>query len=38
MGCDVFWGEIWTTQRAITKAFCEYVNVFMNIFFDDFFL
>jgi hypothetical protein len=25
-----------TYQRAITKAFCKYINVFMKIFLDDF--
>jgi len=25
-----------TYQRAITKAFCEYIDVFMKIFLDDF--
>jgi hypothetical protein len=38
MGCDAFWGKKWTPtyQRAITKAICEYINVFMKIFLDDF--
>jgi len=25
-----------TYQRAITKSFCEYIDVFMKIFLDDF--
>jgi hypothetical protein len=38
MGCNAFWGQKWTTptyQKANTKAFREYINVFMKIFLDD---
>jgi hypothetical protein len=38
VGCDAFWGQKWTPtyERAITKIACEYINVFMKIFLDDF--
>ncbi len=38
MGCNAFWGknEPPTYQRVVTKALCEYIDVFMKIFLDDF--
>jgi hypothetical protein len=38
MGCNGFWCQNGppTYQRAITKAFLEYIDVFMKIFLDDF--
>ncbi len=38
MGCNAFWVKNGppTYQRAITKAFCEYIDVFMKIFLDNF--
>jgi hypothetical protein len=31
MGCNALWA-----QRAVTKALCEYIDVFMKIFLVDF--
>ncbi len=38
MGCDAIWCQNGspTYQRAITKMFHEYIDVFMQIFLDDF--
>jgi len=38
MGCNAFWvkNEPPTYQRVITKAFREYIDVFMKICLDDF--
>ncbi len=37
MGCNAFWGQKRTTylSKGITKAFGEYIDVFMKIFLDD---
>jgi hypothetical protein len=38
MGCNAFWGQKQTTHlsKAIIKIFHEYIDVFMNIFLNDF--
>jgi hypothetical protein len=38
VGCDAIWCQKWTAtyQRAITKFFHEYIDVFIKIFLDDF--
>jgi hypothetical protein len=37
MGCNAFWGQKLTTYLSKgTKAFHEYIDVFMKIFLDDF--
>jgi hypothetical protein len=37
MGCNAFWGQKWTTYLSKgTKAFREYIDVFMKIFLNDF--